>query len=144
MIKYPISYIDFNGVEKTEELWFHISKTDVLMAKDNVYNQIVTIAKELQEKAKIIEKIEKETIEKPEEITPNHIIIADAVRLMAKLLDNLFNLSYGKRSDDGSRFIKNEEVLKEWKSSCSYDAMITKMISNPKELTTFVETLMKQ
>ena len=162
MLKCTVTYEDFNGKSCTEDLWFHVSKTAVLMAKDDIYNQIVNMGKELQEKAKLVEAIEKrtppqssnqtgqdapvdpETFFKDEQALADGLVVAEAVRTMARLLDKLVDLAYGKRSPDGSRFIKNDEVLREWKESMAYDAFVEKMIYNPKEMQAFIETLMKK
>jgi len=156
MLKCAVTYVDFNGKTHSEDLWFHVSKTNILMSKDDTYTQILTMGKVLQEKAKVVEAIEKRNAEDanranidPKDIYADStayedtLIIADTVRIMAQLLDKLVCMSYGKRSEDGSRFIKNEETLRDWKESMAYDAFIEKMMSNTTEMTSFIENLMK-
>ena len=63
--------------------------------------------------------------------------------MVARLLDRLIDLSYGKRSEDGLRFIKSKEVLDEFKSSIAYEAFIEQMLSNQEEMVEFIKKLVE-
>ena len=63
--------------------------------------------------------------------------------MVARLLDRLIDLSYGKRSEDGLRFIKSKEVLDEFKSSIAYEAFIEQMLSNQEEMVEFINKLVE-
>jgi len=143
MLKYQISYTDFNGTDHTDDLWFHISKTNVLMAKDDVYNTIVNLGKQLQQKVAFIQQIQAEDNDK-DDFSSNKILVAGTVRELAKLLDSVIDLAYGIRTEDGLRFIKNAKVLEDFKQTLAYDALIDKLLSNPNEMVSFIEKLMKQ
>lgn len=154
MLKYPITFTDFNGNTHTEDLYFHVSKTAVVMAKDDIYSTIINLGKDLQQKAKFVEEaqqsLQKEVGETTEqgitglEFSQNNLIVADAIRSMAQLLDKVLDLSYGIRSEDGLKFSKSDEILNDWKQSVSYDALVDKLLSDPNEMISFIEKLMKQ
>ena len=154
MFKYPVTFTDFNGNTHTEDLYFHISKSSVLMAKDDVYSSIIELGKELQQKAKFMEEAqlalekEKELSNGQEtmslEFSQNNLIVIDGIRSIARLLDKVLDISYGIRTDDGLKFIQNKNVLEEWKQSVSYDSLVDKFLSNPNEMVNFIERLMKQ
>ena len=55
----------------------------------------------------------------------------------------MVDLSYGLRSEDGSRFIQNEKVLEQFKSSAAYDQLIQDFINNPNDMLAFIESLNK-
>lgn len=141
MLKKTIKFIDYNGVERTENLYFHISKTSVLTSKDDIYNEIMVIASGLQDQAKLLEGIKEDQVNNENPFDPNNKIIADSARMVARLLDRLIDLSYGKRSEDGQKFAKSKEILDEFKSSAAYEAFIEHMISNQEEMIEFINKL---
>lgn len=150
MIKYPVTYTDFNGNTHTDDLWFHISKSSVLTMQKDSYNEIIELGKQIQQKATFVEEAEKsieaagQTVSEQDPFNKNQIIVADAVRTIAQLLDKVVDLAYGQRSDDGLRFIRTKEVIDEFKQTVVYDAFMEKMITNPGEMTLFIEKLMSQ
>lgn len=143
MIKKVVAYTDFNGVEKTKELYFHISKADILRAPDDVYDEIIELGKEITERAQVIQKLD---------VAPNdddpfdrvNLMLADAARMIARLLDRLVDLSYGERSEDGSKFIKNKEVVEDFKSSEAYSAFLEHMITHQEEMLELINSLLKK
>jgi len=153
MLKYPITFTDFNGNNHTEDLYFHVSKSSVVMANDDVYSTIINLGKDLQQKAKFVEgaqqALQKEASDNAgkettgREFSQNSLTVADAIRSMARLLDKVLDLSYGIRTEDGLRFIQNEKVLEDWKQSVAYDALIDKLLTNPNEMIDFITRLMK-
>lgn len=153
MLKYPITFTDFNCNNHTEDLYFHVSKSSVVMANDDVYSTIINLGKDLQQKAKFVEEaqqaLQKEASDNAgkettgREFSQNSLTVADAIRSMARLLDKVLDLSYGIRTEDGLRFIQNEKVLEDWKQSVAYDALIDKLLTNPNEMIDFITRLMK-
>lgn len=143
MLKKSVKYVDYNGVERTENLYFHVSKTSVLTAKDNVYGEIMNIAQALRDRGKLLEGMEVEAINEEDPFDPNNQVLAESIRMVARLLDRLVDLSYGKRSEDGQKFVKNEQVLEDLKASIAYEAFIEQMLSNPDELVEFINKLVE-
>ena len=141
MLKKTIKFVDYNGVERTENLYFHVSKTSVLTSKDDIYDEIMGIASGLQDQAKLLEGIKEDQVNNENPFDPNNKIIADSARMVARLLDRLIDLSYGKRSEDGQKFAKSKEILDEFKSSAAYEAFIEHMISNQEEMIEFINKL---
>lgn len=141
MLKKTIKYVDFNGGEHSEDIYFHVSKTSILTAPDSVYNEIIKIGQDLQQTGKFLESSEG-TISDTNPFDKNNQTITDAIRMIARLLDRLIDLAYGKRSSDGMKFVKNEEVLSEFKSSAVYDAFIEYMIVNQEEMIDFIKQLL--
>ena len=141
MLKKSIKFVDYNGVERTENLYFHVSKTSILTASNGVYNEIMKIAQELQDRAKLLEGMEAGSINEENPFDPNNQVLAESIRMVARLLDRLIDLSYGKRSEDGQKFVKSKEILDEFKSSIAYEAFIEQMISNQEEMVEFINKL---
>ncbi len=143
MYKYDVSFTDFNGNPRKETLWFHISKSSVLMAKDDVYSTIMKLGRELQENSALIEEAQKK-MDVSNPFDENAITVNQGVRTMAQLLDRILDLSYGKRSEDGMSFDKSSSVLEAWKNSLSYEALLDDLLGNPEKMIDFVQRITKQ
>ena len=142
MIKKTIKFKDFNGVERSEDLYFHVSKASVLTSPDPAYNEIISLGMDLQERSKFIEDIKLEDIDQADPFDKNSLLLAESARMVARMLDRLVDLSYGKKSEDGSKFIKGAEVLKDFKDSAVYDAFVEQMIGNQEDMITFINQLL--
>ena len=142
MLKKTIKFKDFNGVERSEDLYFHISKASVLTSSDTVYNEIISIGQTLQERGKFLEDLEEGDIDRTDPFNKNNQLIADSVRMIGRLLDRLIDLSYGIKSPDGLKFVKDPKVLNDFKNSMAYDAFVEHMVSNQEELVEFINQLL--
>lgn len=141
MIKKTIKFKDYNGTERSEDLYFHISKASVLTSPDEIYKEIVSIGLDLQERSRFLSDIETE-LDPQNPFDKNTQLVADSVRMVARLLDRLVDLSYGKRSEDGLKFVKNEQVLTDFKNSAVYDSFVEQMIANQDEMIEFINQLL--
>ena len=104
-------------------------------------DDFLSLAQELQDRAKLLEGMETQNINQENPFDQNNQVLAESIRMVARLLDRLIDLSYGKRSEDGLRFIKSKEVLDEFKSSIAYEAFIEQMLSNQEEMVEFINKL---
>lgn len=149
MIKYNISYNDFNGNQKQEDLYFHLAKSNLLMSDDDAYDIIVKEAKELQVKAAELDEVAKKigsengeaanTYISDNPFSPESEKLTGGIRAMAKLVGKIVDLAYGVRSEDGSRFMQSPEILNDWKSSASYEAFLDKVLGDLDELNNFIK-----
>lgn len=138
-----MAYKDFNGVEHTDELYFHLSTSKVLLTDDEKYQKVLSLAKDLQTKATDVDAAKVDITEEMSPFDPKMQVVANAARTMVQLLDLMVDLSYGLRSEDGSRFIQNEKVLEVFKSSAAYDQLIQDFINNPNDMLAFIDSLNK-
>lgn len=99
MLKQKVKYEDFDGNIQDETLYFNLSRME-LIALQGRYGK--------EDMAKYIEKlIEDKNLEK-----------------MYELLNDIVLTAYGVRSEDGKRFIKNEQIREEFVQSLAYEALI--------------------
>lgn len=84
MLKKTITYTDYDGLERTEEFRFNLTKAELV-------DMELTTAGTFSETMKRI------------------IAEKDIIRI-AKLFKELLLKSYGVKSDDGKRFIKSQEL----------------------------------
>lgn len=142
MIKQTVTYVNFLGEEKTATYYFHITKAKVLTASDADYKSILELGKELEERAKVIERMEGTDI--PEDpFDEQTIYVANTVRSMASLLEKVIDLSYGELSPDGEQFVQTEECLARFKNTAAYTHMMNEFLTNPNEVVTFIENVLK-
>ena len=112
MLKKTITYTDFNGVERTEDFYFNLTKAEIAEMELEVPGGMTTI----------IERITKT------QDTPSLI----------KVFKELILRSYGKKSDDGRRFIKNKELVEEFKDSEAYSELFMELATNAEAASAFV------
>ena len=99
MLKQKVKYEDFDGNIQDEILYFNLSRME-LVALQGRYGK--------EDMAKYIEKlIEDKNLEK-----------------MYELLNDIVLTAYGIRSEDGKRFIKNDQIREEFVQSLAYEALI--------------------
>lgn len=83
MLKKPITYTDYNGVERTEDFYFNLSKAEIMEMEMSTTGGL----------AELIQKIVKEQ---------------DAPAII-KIFKDLVLKAYGEKSPDGKRFLKEDE-----------------------------------
>lgn len=104
MLKKTIKYTDFNDEEVEEEFYFHLSKAEL-------------VELELSTKGGLSESLK--------------LIVAseDGKRIIEEF-KKIILTSYGKRSDDGKRFIKNQELRDEFESTEAYSALFMELVTD--------------
>lgn len=112
MLKKTITYVDFNGVERTEDFYFNLTKAEIAEMELEVPGGMTTM----------IERITKT------QDTPSLI----------KVFKDLILRSYGKKSDDGRRFIKNAELIDEFKDSEAYSELFMELATDADAAAAFV------
>lgn len=112
MYKKTLEYEDFNGEKVKEDLYFNLSKAELMemnfRAKGGLKNYIEAI------------------------------INANDLNTLVDIFKELLLKSYGVKSPDGRRFMKTEEIKKEFECSIAYDIMFTTMATDAKEASDFI------
>lgn len=116
MIKKTITYEDFNGVSHTDDFYFHLSKAEVAELE---FSEEGGLSKVL-----------------------NDIIEAENIGALIRVMKRLILMAYGKKSDDGLRFIKNEEDKKAFVESPAYSELFMEIASDDTKAANFVKGIM--
>lgn len=111
MLKKTITYTDYDGLERTEEFRFNLTKAELM-------DMELTTAGTFSETMKRI------------------IAEKDIIRI-AKLFKELLLKSYGVKSDDGKRFIKSPELSEAFSQTEAYSDLYIELLSNPEEAAKF-------
>lgn len=121
MIKETIQYTDFNDKNRTEVLYFNISKSELM---DNL---------NLREELEVIQT----SLEGPERELETH-----EIQRILNLVKKLMRLSFGRRSEDGLNFRKSDQIWDDFYSSAAYDAFIMSLFQNPEKAFEFLVAVM--
>lgn len=128
MVHEKVTYEDYDGNVRTEDLYFNLTKTE-----------LVELAMELPpELAAIIGN------------NPNNIDQETAVKLLEKMggkeIMNFFKKiilkSYGVKSEDGRLFKKTEELTTEFSQTLAFDNLIVDMMSDDTKASDFINKVM--
>ena len=116
MLKKTITYTDYNGVERTEDHYFNLSKADLVMMENSVIGGMK------QRMEKIVQS-------------------QDNVEIMETFRD-LISRSYGVKSDDGRRFIKSKELSTEFEQTEAYSELVMELLSDPNKASEFINAIL--
>lgn len=112
MLKRTITYEDFNGEQVSEDHFFHLSKAELVELE-------MSVAGGLSES---LQKI---------------IASEDGKEIIAQFKQIILG-SYGKKSDDGRRFIKNQQMREEFESSEAYSTLFMELVTDAGKAAEFV------
>lgn len=115
MIVKTITYTDFNGNERTESFWFHLSRPELTEMLLGIDNNIETYIKT--------------------------IIKSENYYEIVKIFKKLILEAYGEKSEDGRRFIKLPEKAKEFSETEAYSVLFTELTTNEEKASEFVNGL---
>lgn len=115
MVKKTIEYEDYNGVKRVEDFYFNLNEAEITEM-------------ELSTEGGLTEMIKK-------------IIAAKDQPSIIKLFKELLLKSYGEKSPDGRRFIKNAQLSEEFSQTEAYSKLFMELASNAEAATEFVNGL---
>lgn len=118
MIVKTVTYTDFNGNERTESFWFHLSRPELTEMLLGIDNNIETYMKT--------------------------IIKSENYYELVKIFKKLLLEAYGEKSEDGRRFIKLPEKTKEFSESEAYSVLFTELTTNEEKASEFVNGLISK
>ena len=116
MIKKTVTYEDFDGNQITEELWFHITKSQMTDM-------------ELNTPGGWSGKLEK-------------IGNGASGKEIMDTFKELILLAYGEKTENGRGFIKKRDgkpIAEEFEQSLAYDALYSELLLNPDEAAKFIQ-----
>lgn len=118
MLKKSITYTDYNGVEKTETHYFHLSERELTKMTMSEYGT-------MDERLKAI------------------VDAKDSPQIMDQFED-LIRLSYGIKMPDG-RFVKKRDghmLFDEFESTAAYDKLYMELCTDPKKAAEFARGIL--
>ena len=112
MLKKTIEFEDLDGNKISEDFYFNVSRTDMIEL--------------LIEKPEVEEKLQK---------------LANTMdgRSIVGLLKEFILLGVGKRPEGTRQFVKNEEILNDFRYSGAYDSLLWELANHPETANDFLE-----
>lgn len=113
MIKWPITYVDYNGNTVTENFYFHLNKAELLKMQFNAnggYSQFI------------------------ERVTNQRDLKA-----LGDEFENIVLSAYGEKSDDGRTFRKNDTIRDNFKYSEAYSELFMELITDSDKAVSFIK-----
>ena len=116
MLKKTINYVDYNGVERTEDFYFNLTKAEVTEMELSVDGGL------------------SQMIEQLVNAKDNKQIIA--------LFKEIILKAYGEKSADGRRFIKSKEISEAFSQTEAYSELFVELALNEDEAAKFIKGIL--
>lgn len=116
MLKKTVTYVDYNGMERTEDFYFNLSKAEVAEMELSVEGGF----------SKMLEEI---------------VASKDNVRIVT-LFKQMVLKAYGEKSADGRRFVKSEEISQAFAQTEAYSEIFMELALNTDAAAAFVNGIM--
>ena len=112
MLKKTIAYTDYNGVERTEDFYFNLTKAELMEMEMSTSGGL----------AEMIDRIVK----------------AQDAPAIIKIFKDLVLKAYGVKSPDGKRFIKSEAIATEFAQTEAYSILFMELATDSDAAAAFV------
>ena len=112
MLKKSITYVDYNGVERTEDFYFNLSKAEIMEMELSTVGGL----------AEMINKV---------------VATQDAPSII-RIFKDLVLKAYGEKSADGKRFIKSEALATEFSQTEAYSNLFMELATDADAAAAFV------
>ena len=116
MLKKTITFKDYNGVERTEDFYFNLTKAELT---------------EMQYSAK----------GGLEEVISRIVKTQDTPQIIA-LFKDIIGRAYGQKSIDGRKFIKSQEILDDFTQTEAYSILFMELATDAEKAVDFVNGIM--
>lgn len=118
MLKKTITYTDYDGMERTEDFWFNLSKTELTKLDAELPGGVLGVLR------KIIDKKDR--------------------KALVDFIETLILRSYGEKTLDGKRFVKTLDMAEEFMQTPAYDELFMSILSDTDSQTSFINGVIPQ
>lgn len=115
MIKKTVTFTDFNGEQRTEDHFFHLTDAELLLWEKSQEGGLSVLLPQ--------------------------IIQANDDKTLINLFKEIVDMSHGVKSADGRRFIKTPDTLADFQASEAYSMIFMELATNSEAAVTFVKGL---
>ena len=116
MHKEIITYTDLNGVQRTEDFYFNLSKPEIVKMQSSTKGGY--------------------------DVQLKSISASSNGALIMEFFENFIKSSYGEKSEDGRRFMKSEEISRSFMETPAYEALFEKLVTDADAASIFVNNVM--
>lgn len=105
MFKHNVDYVDFNGKQRNEDLYFHLSMPEVTRLEAEIGKPLDQHIKELTDK--------------------------EDMKSLLDFLEKMVLNSYGQKTSDGKSFHKSKGLRDEFENSQAYAEVFEQLLMSP-------------
>lgn len=116
MLKKTITYTDYNGMERTEDFYFNLTKAELMEMEMGTTGGFAEMVQ--------------------------RIVAAKDAPAIIKIFKEMILKAYGQKSPDGRRFIKNEELREEFSQTEAFSILYMELATDDKAAAKFVNGVM--
>ena len=116
MLKQTITYTDYNDLTRTEDFYFNLSKSDIVALETSIEGGLYR--------------------------SLENIIKANDGNAIIREFRKIVHASYGKKSDDGKRFMKSDEISREFEETPAYDQFFMELVTDTDKALAFVKAIL--
>lgn len=115
MLKKTIEFEDFNGNKQTKDFYFNLTKAEL-------------VEMQFETKGGMAQKLQ-------------DIIDAKDIPTITKTFKEIILKAYGEKSDDGLRFIKNDELREAFQQTNAYSELFMELADNSDSAASFINAI---
>lgn len=115
MLRKTVSYTDYNGVERTEDFYFNLSKAELTEMELSTTGGLTVMLQK--------------------------IVNAKDTPSIIKVFKDLLLRSYGEKSDDGRRFIKSKEISEAFEQTEAYSILFMELATDDQAAAAFINAI---
>lgn len=125
MLKKTVTYENYNGVEQTKTLYFHLSQMEIVKLSMKLPDNV------------------KESVPEDPNAINNEVLASQLVDNLGgegviDFIEQLVLKAYGVLSEDGEQFDKSEELTKAFSQSPAFDAIMMEFMTDANAAAEFV------
>ncbi len=112
MLKKTITYVDYDGNERTEDFYFNLSKAELIEIETSNNGGL----------SKMIEKL----------------VAEQDMKRIVEIFKDIILKAYGEKSLDGKRFVKSAELRDSFEQTEAYSQLFMELATNAESAAAFV------
>ena len=115
MLKKTITYTDYNGIERTEDFYFNLKKSEIMemeMSTDGGLSEMI-----------------------------KKIVATKDIPSLMSIFKKFILKAYGEKSPDGKRFIKSKELSESFEQTEAYSELFMELATSDKAAAEFINGL---
>lgn len=116
MIKQTINFVDYDGNDCTEDFYFNLTKAELILLNAEYKGGL--------------------------EEYLNSIVNTSDISALANFMKKIVEISYGVKSEDGKRFIKNPKLSEEFLQTPAFSELYIKLLTEENVSSAFVRGIM--
>ena len=116
MLKKTVTYVDYNGVERTEDFYFNLTEAEIMEM-------------EMSTSGGLAEMIQQ-------------VVASQDAPTIVKIFKDLVLRSYGEKSADGKRFVKSKEISEAFSQTEAYSEIFMELALDEKAAAAFVNGIL--